>query len=298
MHLLARTNRLLAGLSPGNLLALTTVSIFTVAIIDYLTGYEISVALFYQLPVGVAAWYGGRWLGGLMAVLASVSALCADLASGLEYSHPAILVWNTLVRTGTFLITSALLIALRASLRKQAALAQSDALTGLYNRRAFEQRFQHDVSVAGRRANSAMTIAFLDLDNFKQVNDTLGHAEGDRVLCLIAQILQASVRQADTVARLGGDEFALIFPETDSAAAQELISKLHDALKAQLRAQAPDITCSIGVITLDDMRDATYALVAADQLMYEVKRQGKNAVAYSQVGQFHTHPGTSQLSLT
>lgn len=269
----------LKRLSRPKLWMVTTTSIFAVGIIDYLTGYEISVALFYQIPVGIAAWYGGRAMGGIMVLLASGNVLLADLASGLEHTHPAILIWNTWIHTGTFLITATLLIALRTSITKQEALARTDGLTGLYNRRAFEERFEHDNALAQRRARP-LTIAYVDLDNFKQIIDKHGHAEGDRVLQIVAGVMRSSVRRADMVARLGGDEFALILPETDNAEARNMISKMQRNLAHSLKKEAPGITCSIGVITVLDDKHSADALLAADKLMYEVKRKGKNAVAF------------------
>ena len=98
-----------------------------------------------------------------------------------------------------------LLSTLRASLLEQERLARTDARTGVYGRRAFEERLEYEL-VRARRRQSPLTLAYLDLDNFKLVNDTFGHAEGDRVLQTTALALSKAIRQTDTAARLGGDE--------------------------------------------------------------------------------------------
>lgn len=161
---------------------------------------------------------------------------------------------------------------------RERQLARTDSLTGLYARRAFEERLRHDLAL-GKRRRSAISLAYLDLDDFKAVNDTHGHAEGDQALQTVGRILRTAVREADTAARLGGDEFAVLLPDTDRLGAEQLMTKLeHDLGKAL---EAWQITCSIGVTTfVEPAVSATAAVAAADMLMYEVKRQGKNAVAY------------------
>lgn len=238
-------------------------------------------SLFYLGPVALATWYGGRRLGIGIAVLSCAVWYFAEVAAGAQYSHPAIPVWNALVRLGFFLITSLLLNALRKSLLGEQYLARTDALTELYGRRAFEERLRHDLVLAQRR-KGAVSLAYVDLDNFKAVNDTRGHAEGDRVLQAVGQALRDSVREADTAARVGGDEFALVLPDTDRPGAEQVISKLRSRLQEALRAGAWPVTCSIGVTTfMDPAISPDTAIAAADALMYEAKRSGKGAVAYS-----------------
>jgi diguanylate cyclase (GGDEF)-like protein len=284
MHPLRTFDRHLDRLARAEILALAGCGILIVGGVDYLTGYEVAMSLFYLGPVAVAAWYAGRWTGFTIAVLSCVSWYIADLAAGNEYSHPAIPVWNGLIRFGFFFITGSLLTALRKSLRAQQYLARTDGLTGLYGRREFEDRLEHDLALA-QRDGSALTIAYVDLDDFKAVNDTDGHAGGDQVLRAIGRVLRGSVREADTAARVGGDEFALILPGTDGLGAQQAISKLTHELHETLGARDVGVTCSIGVVTfLDSPTSPEHAVAAADALMYEVKHKGKGAVAFSVFG--------------
>lgn len=121
--------------------------------------------------------------------------------------------------------------------------------------------------------------------DFKRVNDTRGHAEGDRVLRLIGGVLKDSIRETDIAARLGGDEFALILLDTDDRGAQTFVSKLTRALREALQAGSWGITCSIGVVTfLNSTTSPAHAVAMADQLMYDVKHRGKGAVAFSVLG--------------
>ena len=262
------------------IMLLAACGVAVVGAVDYITGNELSLSLLYLGPVALAAWYGGRGVGAGIAILSCAVWYIAEVAAGAQYSHPAIQVWNALVRLGFFLITSLLLSALRKSLLGEQRLARTDSLTELSGRRAFEERLRHDLVLAQRR-KSIVSLAYVDLDDFKAVNDARGHAEGDRVLRAIGQVLRESVREADTAARIGGDEFALVLPDTDRCGAEQVIAKVNRGLQETLQAGAWPVTCSVGVITfLDPAIAPETAIAAADALMYEAKRNGKGAVAY------------------
>jgi diguanylate cyclase (GGDEF)-like protein len=285
MRALAALDRWLDRLTRPRILGVAACGVIVIGAVDYVTGYEVSLSLFYLGPVATAAWYAGRKPGIAIAVMSCVVWFIADLTAGREYSHSVIAVWNVLVRFGFLFVTGLLLTALRDSLRMQRHLARTDGLTELYGRRAFEERLEHDLEMA-RRRTSTITLAYLDLDDFKTVNDTYGHTEGDRVLRATGRVLKNSVRQADTAARLGGDEFALILPDTDSSGARHIIDNLVRALREVFRESEVQVTWSIGVVTfLDPGVSAASAVAAADALMYEVKQSGKDAVAFRLVGE-------------
>jgi len=285
MRLLAPLDRHLVRLTLPYIMTLAMSGVLIIGWLDYLIGYEVGVSLFYLGPVALAAWYAGRLPGVAIAFLSCVSWFVADLAAGNQYSHPAIAVWNAFIRFGFFLITGVLLNALHTTLRAQFHLAKTDSLTGLYGRRVFDDRLKHDIA-SGQRRKSALTLAYVDVDDFKAVNDTHGHAGGDRVLREIGRVLKGSLRETDTAARVGGDEFALILPDTDGIGAQRAISRFTSELHNALEASVLGVTCSIGVVTfLDSATSSEHALAAADKLMYEVKNKGKGAVAFSVLGQ-------------
>lgn len=284
MPILASADRRLRRLENPRIIALSLLGALLVGVADYLTGYEISMSLFYLGPVALATWYGGRRAGIGIASISCVLWYGTQLASGFPYSHPLIPVWNALIRFGFFFVTSSLLIALRGSLVEQRHLARTDALTGLCSRRAFEDRLDHELAMA-QRHRTPLTLAYLDLDDFKAVNDSLGHAEGDRLLRTTGQAVQKALRKTDFAARLGGDEFALLLPGSDGHGAQRVVEHLRCELRETFSASSLEITCSIGVVSfLEPGVSPTDALAAADALMYEVKRQGKAAVAFRVVG--------------
>jgi diguanylate cyclase (GGDEF)-like protein len=124
-------------------------------------------------------------------------------------------------------------------------------------------------------------MAYIDLDNFKTVNDRLGHTGGDQVLRAVVSHINMHLRKTDVVARLGGDEFALLFPETNQEAAQAVVIKIQSGLLEEMQQMNWPVTFSNGVVTCAVSPRSTDDLVRmADKVMYSVKREGKNAITY------------------
>jgi diguanylate cyclase (GGDEF)-like protein len=267
--------------APVTLWTLTCLSLIVLGWIDYLSGYEITLSVFYTIPVALAAWTLGKSPGYFFAILGGLVWLFADQMAGQLYTHPLVIVWNTLARIFFFILSTLLLTELRRALEKQRKLACTDDLTDLLNRRAFYDLVTRELARARRRARPT-TLVYLDLDNFKTVNDLHGHHAGDHLLQRVAQSLARSVRTTDAVARLGGDEFAILFPETDSEAAQHLAPRLLRNLRADQEQELLPITFSLGVATYPLPPESVDQLLKpADDLMYEVKRYGKDGIAYA-----------------
>jgi diguanylate cyclase (GGDEF)-like protein len=261
------------------ILAMAIAGVALVGIPDYLAGSEISLAVFYLGPVGLATWYAGRNSGALVALISSLCALADDLAAGHFQVRPGLLAWTGLLNLGFMLVVAYLMATLRRQIEAAENVARSDSVTGLFNRRAFLEVLQLQLSLAARDGKPT-TLAYLDLDDFKRINDLSGHEAGDDVLRLIATTLQESTRRTDVVARLGGDEFALLIVGADQINAVAVIAKVRHALQ-QLAAKRTGVTCSIGCVTFKPPPpSASAALRAVDALMYQVKHRGKNGVAF------------------
>lgn len=156
--------------------------------------------------------------------------------------------------------------------------ARTDALTGLLNRRGLEGQMAFNVALA-RRSSRPLSLIAVDVDHFKQVNDSFGHEAGDEVLRRLARLLEDRLRASDVVARLGGEEFVAVLPDTDLAGAQAIAQALVDACAARADAVVGRITVSAGVSTLTGPTDtATAMLRRADMALYEAKGQGRNRV--------------------
>ncbi len=246
---------------------------------DYLTGFELSFAFFYLVPVALVAWRAGAGAAAAISILAAVAWHLANLFAGQTVSHPAILYWNSATRLGFFLVVAFLLSRYKTALDRERAHSRIDDLTGLPNRRAFFETAGREIDRA-RRYGRPITIAYFDVDDFKAVNDRLGHAGGDAVLRAAAQTLARCTRQgSDLVARLGGDEFVILLPETGEDGARSAIHKIRaEARQAMERGSWP-VTFSIGaVIFPDPPLSLDEMITAADDLMYEAKGLGKDRV--------------------
>jgi diguanylate cyclase (GGDEF)-like protein/putative nucleotidyltransferase with HDIG domain len=153
--------------------------------------------------------------------------------------------------------------------------ALTDPLTGLPNHRCFQERLRTEVSRA-RRHDRPLTLAMIDVDHFKQINDVAGHATGDRVLAALGAGLRASLRDEDLLARIGGDEFALLLPETGEEDAHAVLERARRALEREPLADGIRVTISAGLCGLARARDEDALLRLADGALYWSKEQGRN----------------------
>jgi diguanylate cyclase (GGDEF)-like protein/PAS domain S-box-containing protein len=164
----------------------------------------------------------------------------------------------------------------KALLDQLAHQAFHDPLTGLANRALFHDRVMHAITLA-RRQGHAVTVLYLDLDDFKQVNDSFGHAEGDRLLALIAGRLRACARSTDTVARLGGDEFAILVEDTDSVhSAERLVERIREQMTFPFSLAMGEVTISASVGSASTLTGGLDEIMRyADVAMYSAKRSGR-----------------------
>ena len=251
-----------------------------VFILDYLTGYEINLSVLYLAPIAVAAWYLGRRWGFGTSLAASLLWLLADYRDLHPYSHVTIPYWNALVRFAFFSIVAGLMSRLHQALVYERAAARTDGLTDLLNRRGFLMEAPLAM-MAAADSRSPFTMAYIDVDDFKTVNDTQGHEAGDEVLRGVAASLRRNAREDDLIARLGGDEFVLFLKGADAAEAHRLLGRLHANLQAEAREKQWPIGFSLGSLTFEvPVSSILYAINLVDQVMYQVKKSGKNAAQF------------------
>jgi diguanylate cyclase (GGDEF)-like protein len=162
-------------------------------------------------------------------------------------------------------------------------LARTDPLTGAANARTFYETTAVEAGRA-RRAGRPLTLAYLDLDNFNQLNDGLGHAAGDQALVHLVAVIRLHLRASDLLARLGGDEFALLLPEAGTDGAVALLARLQEKLAVEMAARGWPVSVSIGVVSyLRPPADVDRMIQRADALMYRAKRRGKGRVEHALV---------------
>jgi diguanylate cyclase (GGDEF)-like protein len=163
--------------------------------------------------------------------------------------------------------------------------ATQDSLTGAYNRTYFRERLAHDVHHALRH-NRPLSLALLDVDHFKRINDTYGHLAGDSVLKKLARVLEETTRDEDLVARWGGEEFAIIYRDADAAHGTICCERLRRVIEKTTflcDGQSIPVTASVGLATLDrgNLPSADALVQAADEYLYAAKRNGRNRVESS-----------------
>jgi diguanylate cyclase (GGDEF)-like protein len=263
------------------LLAAGFLLIAVIGAIDYLTGYELGVSAFYLIPVALLAWGAGMWPGLIGSLAGALVWGFVDMKSGHIYSSTFIIYWNGATRLVIFAVMSLLLSFLKQSIRHEREQSRIDYLTQAVNTRSFLETLESEID-RSRRYGRPFTLAYLDLDNFKHVNDSLGHNEGDTVLRTVVAVIKDHMRSTDTVARLGGDEFAILLPETNLEAARTAISKIHASILAAMDGTGWPVTASIGSLTcVAAASDVDECIRQADDLMYAAKAKGKNGVVFA-----------------
>lgn len=244
--------------------------------VDLAVRIDLSISIFYLVPIALAAWYISRSAGTLMAVLCSLVWLWADIAS----KHHALLfisIWNSGIRLSFSLVVSYLISLQKQAYQRELHLAQRDELTSIHNRRAFMEILALEME-RSRRYGTLFTLVYLDIDYFKEINDRLGHVEGDHLLKAVAHQLQTTVRTSDTVGRLGGDEFAILLPQIGYAQAYQSLLRIHTQLKSKVSSRWP-VGFSVGAATfLESPSSADDAIARADAIMYKIKKTGKDGL--------------------
>lgn len=252
-----------------------------IAVLDVANGYEISTSIFFLIPIAISMWYVSHRAGVIYSILCTALWFLTDtLFTGHVYINPIAPYWNGMARLGIFLITEELFNRLKIHLATEIRLSRTDDLTGLLNVRGFTEQAEILFGLAVRHKRPVV-LAYIDLDNFKRVNDNFGHSEGDKVLRVVGENVISSLRVTDVAGRLGGDEFAIVLPETTEEGAKSVLNKLRDTLFQETQKYGWPIGFSVGVVSFSP---STYsldeAIKMADSLMYKVKTSGKNNILF------------------
>ena len=255
-----------------------------IAYLDFTGPSKLVVSIFYLLPVMLVAWLSRSTICGLIVAAATFAAdPVGNVLTDYRHSTLPLALWSGAMRFAVFCIVLALMAKVRSLLARLEEQATTDELTGLANLRAAHETMAREIE-RSKRFGHPLTLAYLDIDHFKEVNDRAGHAAGDRVLVGVASVARASTRAIDTVARVGGDEFVVLMPETGADTALPLVDRLREAFARAVRVEDQPLTCSIGLASfqrppasVDEMMEA------ADRLMYEAKTAGGGDVCQREV---------------
>lgn len=273
-------------------LSWTTTTVLSISLITFFSlidlgvssvaRYSFSLVLFYLVPISFCAWAAGVKTA---VMLSSLTALLIAAAHAVSYNrlHPfSYFLANVLLEFLVLVAASYVMAELRHALECERLRARLDPVSGVANLFAFREIGLHELE-RSRRSRKPLTVAYIDVDDFKKVNDCFGHVAGDKLLKVIGQRAKDSLRAADVVARVGGDEFAVLLPETDREQARVVLDRMVASVEtATNNLLGTKVTLSVGVKTfLDPPDDIERLLNCADSLMYGVKRSTKAAVAYA-----------------
>lgn len=249
-----------------------------IARLHYVTGFAYEFNSFYVLPLLASAW----WLDTFTCVSTTLFCLAdwayTDIRLEGKQSELLPLVCNTTTRAMTISCVIVLIKRLRRALQQEWDNSHHDQLSGLWNRRYFLELGATVLTVA-KRHDLPVTMAFMDLDRFKEVNDTLGHAVGDDLLRTVSAVMQDHFRSEDILTRLGGDEFAVIMPGLTAKDAAMRLEALREKIRAAMGQRRWPVTLSIGAASFAEATGGLEAMLrAADAAMYEAKAAGRDCL--------------------
>lgn len=256
---------------------ITFVCIITVVNNQLLTSVSLEPLLL--LPVVIASWYGNLFTGLSVSFITALAILFSYDQALLALPTTDAL-YTALVYMFALCILSILIDNFSTVFRVEEAAAEHDHLTGLLNIRGLTSLIEEEIART-KRYRHPFTIAYIDIDNFKAINDLKGHCGGDIILCKLAKIITTSFRESDYVGRIGGDEFVCLLPETKQPDAKVVFDKLQKNLGRAFCNEDIVVTFSIGVVTFESAPSSTQtALALVDKVMYRVKKLNKNDAAF------------------
>ena len=259
---------------------LSLLSSLVIAAVAFITAKFVYLEPFLVLPIVFASWYGSNRAGVFLALISSVVlAVSREWLSASNFSLESV-VYDGVSHFMAYSILAILITNFRSVHRAEVLAADTDNLTGLHNPRSFYVELTNEL-LRSKRFKRIFSLAYIDVDNFKNINDSLGHSIGDELLVEVAKCLKSSLRATDTVSRLGGDEFVCLLPETGDTSVKNLFSKVKKLLSERMLSHSWPVSFSVGVVTFETLpADAKQAISIADDLMYSVKSIDKNNTVY------------------
>ena len=249
------------------------------AFVDVITGSETRLYPLYFIPIAIAGSRLGKLEAMLVAQFCTIAWLIANILDGTYFSSAWYWGINTLAQWCAFSFVAYLVARLHAATLKVEGEARVDPLTELPNVRGFNEHAIRLLELC-HREQAPIVIAYIDLDNFKHVNDIQGHKRGNEVLQVAAQTMKSTFRTADLLGRVGGDEFIVMLPHAVADKAAETLERARAAIEAAMRLQNCDVTASLGAVAYDIApRDLAMAVETADKVLLQAKQMGKNQVA-------------------
>ena len=245
--------------------------------LDFVTGSQVSMHVLYVFPISMIALHSLKyhWVIGATLLAILVQTICLFSAHDINHAVKIYLFLMIAASNSTFALIARFA---RINTLEVSRLATIDPLTKLNNRRSLETALDNEI-IRQRRYGGIFSLALIDLDGFKKLNDAKGHHVGDKALILLADILRNQTRESDTIARIGGDEFVILMPNTNDADCDSICQLLCQKISLSMEESSYPITASIGYTTTEKPpKFGKDVLHIADQAMYQAKFKGKSRV--------------------
>ncbi|HEY9729638.1 MAG TPA: GGDEF domain-containing protein [Chroococcales cyanobacterium] len=245
--------------------------------IDYFVPPEIYLSIFYLLPIYSLTWFVGRKAGIIAALLSAIASSLTHLINEDRDSFILIIgFWNSCFNLSLFIILSTLFFELHHFIEEEQKQARIDKVTGLANKRLFFELAHLEIKKS-HRYRHPLTIIYMDIDDFKKINEMLGRTIGDKLLKTVAETIKSNIRETDIIGRIGDDEFSILLPGSGYEPAQIVIFRVQSELLKVMQKNNWAINFSLGAVTfLSPPKSVEEMLQPADRLMYLVKNEGKN----------------------
>lgn len=245
--------------------------------IDYCVPPEIYLSFFYLLPIYSLTWFVGRKAGIVAALVSAIASSATHLIN--EDANPFFLMiffCNSCLNLSLFIILSTLIFEFHHFREEEKKQARIDKVTGLANKRLFFELAHLEIKKSNRYRHP-LTVIYMDVDDFKKINDLLGRTIGDQLLKTVAETIKSNIRETDIIGRIGDDDFSILLPGSGYEPAQIVISRVQSELLKVMHKNDWQITFSIGAVTfISPPKSVEEMLQPADRLMYLVKNEGKN----------------------
>lgn len=276
-----RTVDLFSKLSHQNIIIFCIVQVLFIGWLDCVTN-DYALIILYLFPVFLTSWFAGTSIGFLFCILSIAARLAADFWSGsVFYRYPAVYYWNIITEFAVLLLMSLLFSILKNTLDADKRRSKIDPLTGALNRSSFFEQAEHELNRA-RRHHRFFSVIYLDIDNFKKINEQFGYQTGDELLVVLASVLENSIRNYESLSRFSGDEFILLMPEADEEAALSYLSKIRSELKQAIKSKNWDAEISMcALVYLTAPNSVDEILRTADEIMYSVKKSEKSSMLHT-----------------
>ena len=263
----------LGTLPKAVLIFLGTFWLIGVSLADYFTHstYLLEFSPFYLVPVSFFSWFIGKRSG----IAVAISSAAIGFLVRFKDAPGAVAYWDALILSTLYITAAFMIVQLKRLYERERDLSRIDPLTNIPNRRALHEAASQAKRVAERN-RAPLSICYIDVDNFKAINDRFGHNTGDRVLAVAAATMAGALRPSDVVARMGGDEFAVLLPGAHGDYAAVIMRRVGDQLQHAMRLNRWPVTFSIGMASFSPpLASVAEMLAEADKAMYVQKKRGR-----------------------